>query len=101
MGFITCDAATLLAREVLSSMLLNRLKGVSVLVFVGVVSGLGLWQGLGAASQDRAQTPARAAASKKSMPQPVNTPKPKAPAPGTPYRLRGVVRVEGSGELIE
>ena len=99
-GFVTCDTAMSLARGVLNSMLLNRLKVVSVLVFVTVAGSLGLWQGLAAVSQDRAQTPARTAPSKKSMASPVNAAIPKAPTPGTPYRLQGIVRVEGTGEPI-
>ncbi len=49
-------------------MLLNRLKVVSVLVFVSVVGSLGVWQALAAVSQDRAQAAARPAADQKSQP---------------------------------
>ena len=99
--FVTCDTAMLLARGVLNSMLLNRLKVVSVLVFVCVVGSLGVWQALAAVSQDRAQAAARPAADQKSQPPQIRAVMPQAPAPGTPYRLRGVVRVEGTGEPVD
>ena len=55
LGFVTCETAKLLARGVLSTMVLNRFKIVTVLVFIGVVGSLGFWQGLAAVSQDRAR----------------------------------------------
>ena len=81
-------------------MLLNRLKVVTVLVFIGVAGSLGFWQGLAAVSQDRAQVPGKTAPNKKSMPPTESSAKPKAPATGPPYRLSGVVRVEGTGEPV-
>ena len=100
LGFVTCDAAKILARGALSSMLLNRLKVVTVLVIVGVAGSLGFWQGLAAVSQDRSQDRGKTASEKKSIPPTESLAKPKAPATGPPYRLSGVVRVEGTGEPV-
>jgi len=101
LGFAACDTATLLARGVLSSMFLDDVKVVAVLAFVGLIGSMGLWQAFAAALQDRAQAPARPAAGKKSVPPRVGAAKPQAPAPGPPFRLRGVVRVEGTGEPVD
>jgi RNA polymerase sigma factor (sigma-70 family) len=101
LGFITCETAKVLARGVLSSMLVNQLKVVTALVFVGVVGSLGIWQALAAALHDGAQAPARPDTGRKSLPPPVDATQPQAPAPGPLYRLRGVVRVEGTGEPVD
>jgi RNA polymerase sigma factor (sigma-70 family) len=101
LGFVTCETATRLARGVLMSMLLNQLKVVTALAFVGLVGSLGLWQACATALQDRAQATARPAAVKKSQQKPLGAAKSQAPIPGPPYRLRGVVRVEGTGEPVE
>jgi RNA polymerase sigma factor (sigma-70 family) len=101
LGFVTCETATRLARGVLMSMLLNQLKVVAALAFVCVAGSLGLWQAYAAALQDRAQAPARPAATKKSQQPPLGAAIPQAPRSGPPYRLKGIVRVEGTGEPVE
>jgi RNA polymerase sigma factor (sigma-70 family) len=101
LGFVTCETATRLARGVLMSMLLNQLKVVTALAFVGLVGSLGMWQAFGTALQDRAQAPARPAATKKSQQPSLGAAKSQTPAPDPPYRLRGIVRVEGTGEPVE
>jgi RNA polymerase sigma factor (sigma-70 family) len=102
LGFVAGDTATLLARGVLSSMVLDQLKVIAVLAFLGVAGSLGLWRAVAAASQERAQeVPARQAAGTSVPAPPRTSAKPHAPTPGQPYRLRGVVRVEGTGEPVD
>ena len=69
-------------------------------MIVGVAGSLGFWQGLAAVSQDRSQVRGKTASEKKSIPPTESSAKPKAPATGPPYRLSGVVRVEGTGEPV-
>ena len=101
LGFVTCETAAVLAQGVLSSMLLNRLKVVTVLVFIGVAGTLGLWQGFAATLQDRAPARERPAADQKSQPPRMGGSQAASSRTGTTYRLSGVVRVEGTGEPVD
>ena len=80
LGFITGERATVLARGVLSSMLVNQLKVVAALVVLALGGGWGMWQAMAGHSKTgvtplRDQWPTR--------PRPIRRRWPRRPKPGS------------------
>ncbi len=94
-GFVAGHAAAALARGVLNSMLLNRVRVAVVLLCLGIACGYGTWHAFAGSADEEAKVPA-AGRSPASAPIPKSQANRTAPA----YRLTGSVRVEGTGEPV-
>jgi RNA polymerase sigma factor (sigma-70 family) len=95
-GFVAGHPATVLARGVLNSMLLNRLKIAMVLLCLGIGGGYGTWHAFARAADEKAKVPAAGQA-----PTSAPTPNSQANRTAPAYRLTGSVRVEGTGEPVQ
>ena len=99
LGLVTEKIPTLLARGFLTSMLLNRLKAVTVVLLIGACGGFGIWHGMAAAFQDKRRDTTKPAATKTATAEATSKKPPPTPKPA--YQPKGVVRVEGSGEPVQ
>jgi RNA polymerase sigma factor (sigma-70 family) len=98
--FVSGNAAAILARGVLNSMMMNQLKVAAVLLLLCIGGSYWAWHAAGGASDDKGQAESRRVADKTSAPAPVAAAKSQAKAPTTTYRFTGAVKVEGTGEPI-
>ncbi len=99
LGLMAGNTAAVLARGVLNSMLLNRLKVLTVLVLLGIGTGYWVWHAFAAAVDDEGPAVARQVAGRTPAAS-VSAPKSQTKALTFPYRMTGSVRVEGTGEPI-
>jgi RNA polymerase sigma factor (sigma-70 family) len=93
MGFMAGHTAAVLARGVLTSMMLNQLKVATVLLCLGIGVSYWTWHAFaGPAVQQGRPDQGKVA------PIPASSPRPEPTQPTVTYRLTGSVRVEGTGE---
>jgi thiol-disulfide isomerase/thioredoxin len=90
-GFVAGHPAAVLARGVLNSMLLNRVRVAAVLLCLGIACGYGTWHAFAGAADEPGRVPAAGQ---------VSEPKAAPVRPVPAYRLTGSVRVEGTGEPV-
>jgi RNA polymerase sigma factor (sigma-70 family) len=95
LGFVAGNTAAVLARGVLTSMMLNQLKVAVVLLCLGIGGSYWAWHALAGPAQERGQPEQGKVAS-----TPASSPKPKTTEPTATYRLTGSVQVEGTGEPV-
>ncbi len=96
-GFMAGNTAAVLARGVLTSMMLNQLKVATVLLCLGIGVSYWTWHAFaGPAAEKGRPDGGKVAQAPASSPKP----KPKPTRPPIAYRLTGSVRLEGSGEPI-
>ena len=97
LGFMSGNVAAVLARGVLNSMLLNKLKVVSALVLLAVGSSYCAWLGIAAAIDDsnRGDAASRQAVEKRAVAS--SKPQPEATSP---FRLTGTVTAEETGAPV-
>jgi RNA polymerase sigma factor (sigma-70 family) len=90
LGFVTGHAAAVLARGVLSSMLINRMKVAAALLFLALEAGFGAWHAFaGAAGQQAQAGPGNAAAKPSTKPAPI------LPEPALPRTYTYPITVTG------
>ena len=92
------QATFLVARGVLSSMLLNQLEVVMVFVVLCIGGSFPVWHAVAAAINKEVQASPNKVIGTINASERVSVPKARPNPPGGTYRLSGAVRVDGTGE---
>jgi RNA polymerase sigma factor (sigma-70 family) len=95
LGFMAGNTAAVLARGVLTSMILNQLKVATVLLCLTIGGSYWAWQAFAGPAGERGRLDQGKVAQ-----TPASSPKPKPSQPSMAYRLTGSVRLEGTGEAV-
>ena len=95
LGVQAGEAATVLARGVLRSMVLGHLRSAALVLMAVLGSGLIAWEALAARDDEKARKPEPASAASR----PSASPTAERPADG-PYAITGRVSIEGTGEPV-
>ena len=95
LGFMAGNTAAVLARGVLTSMMLNQLKVATVLFYLATGGGYWAWQAFAGPADEKGRLDQGKVAQ-----TPASSPKPKPSQPSMAYRLTGAVRLEGTGEPV-
>jgi RNA polymerase sigma factor (sigma-70 family) len=95
LGFMAGNTAAVLARGVLTSMMLNQLKVATVLLCLAIGGGYWAWQAFAGPPDEKGRLDQGRVAQ-----TPASSPKPKPSQPLMAYRLTGSVRLEGTGEPV-
>ncbi len=98
-GYAAGHSAADLARGVLKSMLINRVKAAAIVLGLGLAGSYGAWHAAVGADDAMRKRQSGTAAGKPAVAAPA--PGPQGDRPGDRYRLTGSVRVEGTGEAVE
>jgi len=100
LGFVAGNTAAALARGVLNSMLLNKVKVAAVLLSIGVGISYWAWQTFAGAVDAKGRENPGPVFAHRPEPAPAVVQKPRSTQPRATYRLIGSVRVEGTGEPV-
>jgi RNA polymerase sigma factor (sigma-70 family) len=95
LGFMAGNTAAVLARGVLTSMMLKQLKVATVLLCLAIGSGYWAWQAFAGLADEKGRLDQGKVAQ-----TPASSPKPKPSQPSMAYRLTGSVRLEGTDEPV-
>ena len=95
LGFMAGNTAAVLARGVLTSMMMNQLKVATVLFCLGIGGSYWVWHAFAGPADEKGRLDQGKVAQ-----TPVSSPKPKPSQPSMAYRLTGSVRLEGTGEPV-
>jgi RNA polymerase sigma factor (sigma-70 family) len=98
LGFAAGKTASVLARGVLNTMLLNQLKVASVLLLLGIGGRYCAWNAFAGLIDDKGQ--AKPVVAKTPAKAPVLAPNSQTIAPAGPYRLTGTVKLDRTGEPV-
>ena len=93
LGFMAGNTAAVLARGVLTSMMLNQLKVATVLLCLAIGAGYWAWQAFAGPADEKGRLDQGKVAQ-----TPASSPKPSQPPMA--YRLTGSVRLEGTDEPV-
>ncbi len=95
LGFAAGNTAAILARGVLTSMLLNQIKVATVLLCLGLGVSYWTWHAIAGQAVEKGRPDQLKVTQNSAL-----SPNPKPTQPATVYRLTGSVRVEGTGESV-
>jgi RNA polymerase sigma factor (sigma-70 family) len=101
LGVQAGEAAAVLARGVLRSMVMSHLRSAALILVAVLGSGLMAWHAVAARDDDKGR-PAQQPDPARAAPRPSASPKPARPVdnPDGPYAITGQVIVEGSGDPV-
>ncbi len=100
LGFGAGNTAAILARGVVNSMLLNRVKVLAVLLLIGIGSSYWAWHTLAAFADAKGRENSEPVVTEQPDPPAAVVQKPQSTQPKATYRLIGSVRVDGTGEPV-
>jgi RNA polymerase sigma factor (sigma-70 family) len=98
LGFMAGKSASVLARGMLNSMLLNQLKVAAVLILMAIGGRYCAWNAIAALEDDKSLADPGQVVGQSAAAAPAPASKVRSIAPSVRYRLSGTVRVEGTGE---
>ena len=96
LGFVAGNAAAVLARGVLNSMLLNQVKVAMLLLCLGISGSYWVWHADGASADEKGRGQAARVAK-----TPASPPKPRTTQSAVSYRLTGLVQDEDTGDPVQ
>ncbi len=99
--FVMGNTVAVLARGVMNSMLLNRLKVAAVFMFLGVAGSYWAWHGLAGAADEQGRGNSGPVVVPPTASAPASKPESQPAPPAVTYQITGSVRVEGTGEPVK